>query len=123
VVIPEFRRLGADEFIVSQVQAPAPSQSLLSIVSFTRRGLYERQMARAACDAAVAALHEAAAHLPSSVVLASADAASSDTPRPQSNAALEGEEELAQQLRRVVRARLGADVSARIAQDSTSREA
>jgi hypothetical protein len=51
LIIPEFERLGADEFVLSQVRAT------LSMVGFVKRGLSER----AVLDAEMAARAEATA--------------------------------------------------------------
>lgn len=54
LIVPELERMGAEEFVVSQ------TRSLISIVGFVSRGLYDRQRARAACAAAMAALADPA---------------------------------------------------------------
>ena len=50
VVVPALVALGADDFVVSQCL------SIMSMVGFVKRGLLERQLARADCDAALAAV-------------------------------------------------------------------
>lgn len=50
IVIPELRRRGANDFVVSQ------THSLMSMVSFVRRGLPRRQLARAFCEEELAGL-------------------------------------------------------------------
>jgi hypothetical protein len=47
---PELERLGAEEFVVSQVR------SCMSIVGFVRKGLHERQVGRSRADAELDAL-------------------------------------------------------------------
>jgi hypothetical protein len=84
VVIPELEQLGADEFVIAQ------TRSLMSVVGFVRRGLYERQIAREQCGREVGSL------------------GSSSTPDP---ATLEN-------LRRILRTRLDADVIGRTTRDS-----
>jgi hypothetical protein len=50
IIIPELERLGAEEFVVSQVR------SCLSMLSYVGRGLHDRQVARAQADVALGAL-------------------------------------------------------------------
>ena len=50
LIIPELERGGAEEFVISQVR------SCLSILSYVGRGLHDRQVARHAADAELAAL-------------------------------------------------------------------
>lgn len=88
VVIPELRRLGADEFIVSQ------AKSIMSIVGFTRRGLFDRQAARATCNAAVADILDAPA-LPATTTTSSGA-------------------EVVDEIHQVVRRRLDRDIAGRI---------
>lgn len=84
VIIPELARLGADEFIISQ------TRSLMSVVGFVRRGLYERQVAREQCERSVAVLKSRVTS---------------------ESAALE-------ELRRLVRIRLDSDITGRTVRDS-----
>ncbi len=97
VVIPELRRLGGDEFVISQ------THSLMSIVGFTRRGLHERQKARAACLETIAALLADDTSVSSGV--AGAD--------PPGATLVTSDAGLTEGIRRAVRTRLDADIAGR----------
>ena len=53
IIIPELERGGTEEFVISQVR------SCLSILSYVRRGLHDRQLASEETDAELAGLLDA----------------------------------------------------------------